>query len=543
MDQSSQPSLQLKRRCTVTDLEHQQLRKHYIEYPATQQALISWFNNQTGHLLNQVQISKILSPKYSYLDNNTTRPSQLRSKMHDQQSDWPDLEAALFEQQQYVQRRGGIITGDILKARAAEIQQRLPQYHGITEPKWSNGWLDRFKKRHKIKEYVHYSEAGSAPIDSPEIITEIESLRNICTQYHLHNIFNIDETGLYQKRILDHSLATESRSGIKKSKDRITLTLTVNGNRTEKLIPQVIAKSKNLYCFKNINRRLLGVEYRYNKTKWMTSLICEEFLHQFDNKIRGRRVLLLIDNFSVHELATKLVGGLQGLENTRVIQLPTNTTSHWQPIDQGIIAQFKLHYRQQWVSYILHEFDSNRDPNKTVTLLQAIQQSTFAWNQKVTSITIEKYFWKSTCISKPENSRTLSSTTSEQDYQLTSEAMVQLQAQMVSLPGISDLISVNEFIQPLDEQIDNNIDNIFDFVIESYSYEESEAVEDNSDSEVPNIAISEAIKAIECLKLFELQQDIGEKGNILALERIERGIHQNRCNYQKQKTLDNYFSG
>jgi hypothetical protein len=43
-----------------------------------------------------------------------------------------------------------------------------------------------------------------------------------------------------------------------------------------------------------------------------------------------------------HELAVQLVGGLQGLSNVRIAWLPTNTTSEWQLIDQGIIASFKL---------------------------------------------------------------------------------------------------------------------------------------------------------------------------------------------------------
>jgi hypothetical protein len=129
----------------------------------------------------------------------------------------------------------------------------------------------------------------------------------------------MDETGLFWKRTPDRSLATESRSGTKKSKDRITLALTANGDGSEKLIPWIIGKSKNLRCFKHINKRLLGIEYRNNKTKWMTGLICEEFLQWFDNQMRGRKVLLLIDNFSAHELATNLVGSLQGLQNTRVV--------------------------------------------------------------------------------------------------------------------------------------------------------------------------------------------------------------------------------
>jgi hypothetical protein len=41
----------------------------------------------------------------------------------------------------------------------------------------------------------------------------------------------------------------------------------------------------------------------------------------------GRKVLLLIDNFSGHELAVQLVGGLQGLSNVQIVWLPLNTTS------------------------------------------------------------------------------------------------------------------------------------------------------------------------------------------------------------------------
>ena len=80
-----------------------------------------------------------------------------------------------------------------------------------------------------------------------------------------------------------------------------------------------------------------------------------------------------MDNFSGYELAMELVGGLQGLSNVRVEWLPPNTTSHWQPMDQGIIASFKLKYRKQWITYMLREYEAGRDPQSTVTLLKAIQ--------------------------------------------------------------------------------------------------------------------------------------------------------------------------
>ena len=81
----------------------------------------------------------------------------------------------------------------------------------------------------------------------------------------------------------------------------------------------------------------------------MTGLIMEEYLRWLDNKMRveGRKVLMLLDNFSGHELGVQLVSRLEGLNNVRIEWLPANTTSYWQPLDQGIIASFKLQYCTQ----------------------------------------------------------------------------------------------------------------------------------------------------------------------------------------------------
>ena len=52
----------------------------------------------------------------------------------------------------------------------------------------------------------------------------------------------------------------------------------------------------------------------------MTGLIMEEYLRWLDNKMRGegRKVLLLLDNFSGHELGVQLVSRLEGLNNIRI---------------------------------------------------------------------------------------------------------------------------------------------------------------------------------------------------------------------------------
>jgi hypothetical protein len=97
----------------------------------------------------------------------------------------------------------------------------------------------------------------------------------------------------------------------------------------------------------------------------------EEYLRLLDNKIRGRSFFYSTSSLA-HELGVQLVGGLDGLHHVRIRWLPANTTSHWQPLDQGVIASFKVQYRRQWITYMLRQYEVGKDPNKTVALLKAV---------------------------------------------------------------------------------------------------------------------------------------------------------------------------
>jgi hypothetical protein len=71
----------------------------------------------------------------------------------------------------------------------------------------------------------------------------------------------------------------------------------------------------------------------------MNHHICKEYLLWFDQqmRIKGKKALLLIDNFSAHELAIEQLQESNSLIHTKVMFLPPNATSIHQPLDQGII--------------------------------------------------------------------------------------------------------------------------------------------------------------------------------------------------------------
>jgi hypothetical protein len=66
----------------------------------------------------------------------------------------------------------------------------------------------------------------------------------------------------------------------------------------------IINKYKQLRCFgvthlKSVES--LGVKWRANKKAWIVIGIMVKWLRWFDNLIASRKVILLLDNFSVYE--------------------------------------------------------------------------------------------------------------------------------------------------------------------------------------------------------------------------------------------------
>ena len=63
--------------------------------------------------------------------------------------------------------------------------------------------------------------------------------------------------------------------GKKKNKERLSIALCANASGNDKIKPLVIGKYLNPRCFKNVNRKNLGVIYETNKKAWMTGIMFE----------------------------------------------------------------------------------------------------------------------------------------------------------------------------------------------------------------------------------------------------------------------------
>lgn len=254
----------------------------------------------------------------------------------------------------------------------------------------SPGWLYRWKSRHNVVARVISGE--SASVDQ-EIVDNFRLRVPMLTAgFAPKDVFNADETGLFFRALPDRSLVQkgESCKGGKQAKERITL-LFCASQTGEKLKPFVIGKAEKPRCFRNLEKGNLPVTWRANRKAWMTSALFEDFINGFNRLMRrqNRKVLLFIDNAPSHPADFEL-------SNVTVKFFPPNTTSHLQPLDQGVIRAFKAHYRKRILQELLSRLDSAdsaSDLAKKITVLDAVMWSAQAW-KNVSNECIQNCFSK-----------------------------------------------------------------------------------------------------------------------------------------------------
>lgn len=91
------------------------------------------------------------------------------------------------------------------------------------------------------------------------------------------------------------------------------------------------------------------------------------------------KMLLLIDNAPGHPIFSDDIS-----ENIKVVFMPPNTTSILQPMDQGVISNFKCYYLRRTFSQLLHASDGHNKPSmkefwRNYNILMAIENINQSW--------------------------------------------------------------------------------------------------------------------------------------------------------------------
>lgn len=331
--------------------------------------------------------------------SGTTSEKTLEQRHNSTTSIYEKLDKATFLWFTQEREKGVPIGGPLIQEKALQLNKKLNGDPTFTA---SNGWLDRWKKRHGVRQLTVTGEKLSADCAAADkFVDEFVDLiasENISPQ----QVYNADESGLNFKALPTKSLASKeelSAPGFKINKERLTILACSNATATHKLPLMVIGKSAKPRALKNINMNSLPVFYRNQNKAWMNSNLFKEWFEtqfvpsvtRFNKDSTGlpNKALLFIDNAASHPSDAVLVK-----DDIKAIFLPPNVTSILQPMDQGVLQNIKLHYRKMLLRTLIEEEEDSsvRDRLKKVTIRDVIYWAAEAW-EKCNKTLIQKS-WK-----------------------------------------------------------------------------------------------------------------------------------------------------
>ena len=256
----------------------------------------------------------------------------------------------------------------------------------------------------------------------------------------------------------------------------------------------------------------------------MTSCIFDEWLNILNKKFNheNRKILLFIDNFSGHN------NNEWNFSNINLIFLPQNTTSILQPLDQGIIKNFKVIYRSKVINRLLAQMDFNEEIEIKIDIKNAIDYTVSSWNeikQSCVKNCFEKCGFKFDNQSFETNHDPL---IIEPSFENLWQQLCRKRSNLLKI-DFNDYVSIDNNVQTTsaitDADIVNQIMNSNDMENQNKSDDsESSDKEDNADVEVEIPKRNECLKYKGLIRLYFQAQSRNNEEILLQIQNIENNI-------------------
>ncbi|KAL0035937.1 hypothetical protein WJX77_008310 [Trebouxia sp. C0004] len=435
--------------------------------------------------LKRPSITGILKESQNWLNCEHSAAS---NKVKHRSAKHENLETVLMQWFGQMRAKGALLSNKLVSTKALSLAEKLQ----LADYKASDGWLSRFKKRHGIKLQRPHGESGAADMEGVDIAQTVVAKIIVELGFSMENVYNMDETGLYalqsqaqqdagcwyacSKRLAvpavcwilspkHDPLVAGTVQGMKMQKDRITVAVCVNATGTDRMKLIVIHTAKRPRDFGKTWQASDFVDYFNNTKAWMNMQVFETWVRAVNSRMASKRknILILMDNASSHAIPSVATEKIHGLDSIRlshvlIVFLPPNTTSKVQPLDAGIIAAFKQHYRGHLLRWYLNEYEQAAQDTNLSKLMPGVRQA-ILWSvaalEQITDQTIRNC-WRKTGILPPTMSAEIVNS-DEREKARDVSAAAELSRMISGLNLGDDALSADDFRVPqtLMQQVDH----------------------------------------------------------------------------------------
>ncbi|GBN33636.1 Tigger transposable element-derived protein 4 [Araneus ventricosus] len=239
----------------------------------------------------------------------------------------------------------------------------------------------------------------------------------------------------------------------------------------------------------------------------MTADIWEKTLRRWDLNFskQKRKVALIADNCTAHCT-------VDGLKSIELVFLPPNSTCVLQPLDQGIIQNFKATYRKLLLQNMISAID--RKKQLQVSVLNAIFYIDQSWNM-VSQKTIANCFRHAGFHSSPESEELLED---DDEYLPLTELAEKLRNRSYAIPDENLYTKIDEDLATNSEA---SIQDIVSNVLNSNAGGSDD--EDDSECEKKSVSTSDALKAIDDLRCCFTNSEAADE-HLKAIRDLEKVV-------------------